>query len=431
MFGHKKDISSFTLTTKIKLRHLSYEGFQYWANMCYACARLHNVCVYNTYELNKTKNTLFVQNDKEYLDTVKSNENYKFLPSAASINVLLSIQPMFKSFCMLLKAKKDGRYDKPINPPGFKYKEGYSNFTVFSTGFSIKNDKLCITPSFGKKAKLKESDYCFDIPKYLLDRKIVMVTIKPSDKKNLKYFILLITYSIEKPQLVHNFDNVLSIDIGINNLATCFNSSSNESFIIDGRRLKFINSRYNKDIARLSAIKDRQKIKRWTNKMYKLLERRNDRIDDILHKASKHIVEYCLINDIGTIVVGKNKDWKQNCDLRKSTTQNFVQIPHARFIDMITYKANIVGIRLITLNESYTSKCSSLDNEEICHHEKYVGKRSKRGMFVTSKGIRINADVNAAINIYRRHVTAMGSSVTIDSKQMEGILAHPLKIKVA
>ena len=78
--------------------------------MCYACARLHNVCVYNTYELNKTKNTLFVQNDKEYLDTVKSNENYKFLPSAASINVLLSIQPMFKSFCMLLKAKKDGRY---------------------------------------------------------------------------------------------------------------------------------------------------------------------------------------------------------------------------------------------------------------------------------------------------------------------------------
>jgi putative transposase len=332
---------------------------------------------------------------------------------------------------MLLKAKKDGRYDKPINPPGFKYKEGYSNFTVFSTGFSIKNDKLCITPSFGKKAKLKESDYCFDIPKYLLDRKIVMVTIKPSDKKNLKYFTLLITYSIEKPQLVHNFDNVLSIDIGINNLATCFNSSSNESFIIDGRRLKFINSRYNKDIARLSAIKDRQKIKRWTNKMYKLLERRNDRIDDILHKASKHIVEYCLINDIGTIVVGKNKDWKQNCDLRKSTTQNFVQIPHARFIDMITYKANIVGIRLITLNESHTSKCSSLDNEEICHHEKYVGKRSKRGMFVTSKGIRINADVNAAINIYRRYVTAMGSSVTIDSKQMEGILAHPLKIKVA
>ena len=100
-------------------------------------------------------------------------------------------------------------------------------------------------------------------------------------------------------------------------------------------------------------------------------------------------------------------------------------------VTIIAYKADIVGIRLVTINESHTSKCSALDNEEICHHEKYVGKRSKRGMFVSAKGIRINADVNAAINIYRRHVTAMGSSVTIDSKQMKGVLAHPLKIKVA
>ncbi len=265
----------------------------------------------------------------------------------------------------------------------------------------------------------------------MLNKKIVIVTIKPSDEKNLKYFTLLITYRVDKPQIPHNYNNVLSIDIGINNLATCFNSSSNESFIIDGRRLKFINSRYNKDIARLASIKDRQKIKSWTNQMYKITEKRNDRINDIMHKASKLIIEYCLINDIGTIVIGKNKEWKQNCKLRKSTTQNFVQIPHARLIDMITYKGNFLGIEVVLLNESHTSKCSSLDNEKICHHETYVGKRVKRGLFVSTKGIKINADVNAAINIFRRYVTAKGSSIEIDHKQMEGVLAHPLKIKVA
>ena len=143
------------------------------------------------------------------------------------------------------------------------------------------------------------------------------------------------------------------------------------------------------------------------------------------------IIEYCLINDIGTIVIGKNKEWKQNCKLRKSTTQNFVQIPHARLIDMITYKGNFLGIEVVLLNESHTSKCSSLDNEKICHHETYVGKRVKRGLFVSTKGIKINADVNAAINIFRRYVTAKGSSIEIDHKQMEGVLAHPLKIKVA
>jgi IS605 OrfB family transposase len=431
MFGNKPDPNSFTLTTKIKLRNLSYEGFQYWATMCYSCARLYNVCIHATYELNKTKNSLFVQGDKEYLDAVTSNENFHYLPKAASQQILNSIGPIFRSFVGLLRAKGKGTYDKPVSRPSYKDKNGYSNFTVSTNGFQIKNDKLQITPSFGKKAKLKESDYVFEVPKYLHDKKIVMLTVKPSHETNVRYFTLLVTYRVDKPQIPHNYNNVLSIDIGVNNLATCFNSSSNESFIIDGRRLKFINSRYNKDIARLASIKDRQKIKSWTNQMYKITEKRSDRINDIMHKVSKQIIEYCLINDIGTIVIGKNKEWKQKCKLRKSTTQNFVQIPHARLIDMITYKGNFLGIEVVLLNESHTSKCSSLDNEKICHHETYVGKRVKRGLFVSTKGIKINADVNAAINIFRRHVTVKGSSIEIDHEQMKGILAYPLKIKVA
>ncbi|MCU0499580.1 MAG: transposase, partial [Anaerolineae bacterium] len=130
--------------------------------------------------------------------------------------------------------------------------------------------------------------------------------------------------------------------------------------------------------------------------------KRNCRVDAYLHQASRRIIEFMQLMGIGTLVIGKNEGWKQGIELGKRTNQNFVQIPHARFIEMLTYKAQLVGIAVIITEESYTSKCSFLDGEAVCKHEQYAGKRVKRGLFCASNGRLMNADTNGAYNIIRK-----------------------------
>lgn len=106
--------------------------------------------------------------------------------------------------------------------------------------------------------------------------------------------------------------------------------------------------------------------------------------------------------NVSTLVVGKNKNWKQDINIGKKNNQNFVNIPHARFIEMIKYKCELKGISVILTEESYTSKCSFVDSEKICKHSEYLGKREKRGLFVSNKGKRINADLNGSLNILKK-----------------------------
>jgi len=123
-----------------------------------------------------------------------------------------------------------------------------------------------------------------------------------------------------------------------------------------------------------------------------------------LHSASRQIIDHLVDEGIGIVVIGKNKSWKQEINLGKQTNQNFVSIPHARFVDMLSYKAKLAGIKVVTTEESYTSKCSFLDLEPIGKQEKYTGKRVKRGLFRASDGRLINADVNGSGNIIRKVV---------------------------
>jgi putative transposase len=132
--------------------------------------------------------------------------------------------------------------------------------------------------------------------------------------------------------------------------------------------------------------------------------KRNNKIKDFFHKTSRKLIEYCIEHNIGTIVIGYNETWKQRINIGKINNQNFVSIPFTQLISMIQYKSKLVGVDVILTEESYTSKCSALDNEPIQKHEKYMGKRIKRGLFQTSKGIKINADVNGAMNIMRKVV---------------------------
>ena len=173
------------------------------------------------------------------------------------------------------------------------------------------------------------------------------------------------------------------------------------------------------------SIKDKQGIQNNTKRLKKLEYNRLNKVGDYMHKATRYIINYCVENNIGTIVIGHNNGWKQNINMGKKNNQNFVQIPFNMLIEKIQYKAKLIGINVIRNNESYTSKCSFLDNEEIKHHDKYLGKRIKRGLFKSKNGILINADVNGSYNILKK---VFPNAFTVDG--IQGAQLHSIRINL-
>jgi len=160
--------------------------------------------------------------------------------------------------------------------------------------------------------------------------------------------------------------------------------------------------------------------------MQKYSQKRNKKINDYFHKTSKKIIDYCLANNIGMVVIGYNPDWKQACQLGKRNTQNFVTIPYYKLIQQLENKTEEQGITIIKQEESHSSKCSFLDNELIEHHDNYAGKRISRGLFKSKKGIFINADVNGAYNILKK---AFLNAVEAD--RIEDVGLHPTRWRLA
>lgn len=188
----------------------------------------------------------------------------------------------------------------------------------------------------------------------------------------------------------------------MNNLAT-IGSNCSLPIIINGRPLKSINQFYNKKLAKLKSEKDISKNKKYnTKKIRNLIFKRNNKVNNYLHKASRLITNYLVSNSIDTLVIGLNKGWKQGIEIGHRNNQKFVEIPHSRLIELIKYKCILEGIKVIIREESYTSKCSFIDNEEIKKHKTYVGQRIKRGLFKCSSGRLINAGLNGALNIARK-----------------------------
>ena len=217
--------------------------------------------------------------------------------------------------------------------------------------------------------------------------------------KNGCYELQVIYKAKELKQIIS--DNVAAIDLGLNNLATIVTNVSSP-FIINGKPLKSINHNWNKRVAKHQSklrkgVKTSKQIRNLTNK-------RNRRVNDYLHKASRALVNEFVKQSISKVVIGYNNGWKKNIKLGKRNNQNFVQIPYGRFIKMITYKCLLVGVEVVTDEETYTSKCSFLDNESVEKHDDYMGKRIKRGLFMSSVGTLINADVNGACNIMKKHL---------------------------
>jgi putative transposase len=239
-----------------------------------------------------------------------------------------------------------------------------------------------------------------------------------------QHYVVEVVYSVETQQADVDQYFVLGIDLGIDNLAAL--ASNQPGFVpllVNGKPLKSINHWYNKELARLkSALPAGQ---RTSKRIQQLTHKRNCQVNAYLHQASRRIIEFMKLMGIGTLVIGKNEGWKQGVELGKRNNQNFVQIPRARFIEMLTYKAQLAGIEVITTEESYTSKCSFLDGEAICQHEQYAGKRVKRGLFRASDGCLMNADTNGAYNIVRKVIP------NAFSNGIGGAVVHPVRVHPA
>jgi putative transposase len=185
--------------------------------------------------------------------------------------------------------------------------------------------------------------------------------------------------------------------------------------------MKSVNQYYNKTKAKLQSKLENDK--RTSKRIEKLTLKRNNKINDYLHKASRYIVNQLVSKDISKLIIGYNKQWKQDINIGKRNNQNFVNIPFYKFISMLEYKCELEGVEMITHEESYTSKCSFLDNEPIKKHDSYLGKRIKRGLFRSSKGELINADLNGSYNIMRKVVPNFTNGI-------EGVVVHPRLITV-
>lgn len=232
-----------------------------------------------------------------------------------------------------------------------------------------------------------------------------------------------VIYEKKEQDLNLDKNNVLSIDFGLNNLCTCISNVGTTPFIVNGKIIKSFNQWYNKRKARLMSYIGDKGI---SNRLRQLNNYRNFWIDDHIHKISRFIVNHCIDNNIGSLVIGLNKGWKNRISLGKKTNQKFVEIPFSKLIDKISYKCKLVGISFQVNEESYTSKVDHLAFEKLCKHDVYLGKRKKRGLFQSSIGKLINADINGAIGIGRKVFGDSYISGIIDS----GLAFNPVRVNI-
>lgn len=303
-------------------------------------------------------------------------------------------------------------------PPKFKEKQNLITFTYQTIKIKdqfivINKDHKVHIPNEVYKEELKNFKTISFIPYY---NKVKVI----------------ITYETKELNADLNVDEYLSIDLGMNNLCSCV--SKDDCFILNGKPLKSINQFFNKHLSKLNSerpLKDKKQDYNYnSSKIRKLSLKRELKITDLLHKASKYLVNYCVQHKIGTIVFGRNKEWKDSIQLGKQTNQNFVSIPFYKLLKMLEYKCKMIGINLVEQEESYTSKCDSLAFESVEKHTEYKGRRVKRGLFLSSLGKALNADINGALNILRKylHLKEVDEFPVIQEIIDRGFLYRPYRI---
>jgi len=336
---------------------------------------------------------------------LKHKRAYKNLPIQTSQQILKLIIRNWKSFFRAIKEYNGDfrKFKKKPKIPGYKKKNGESIVIFTNQQCRIRNGYL----HFPERSGLNPI-------KTRIEERLKEVRLIP---KGVCYVVEII-YEREEQDLGLSKNNILSIDLGLNNLITAVNNIGLKPIVIKGGAVKSINQYYNKKLAYYRSIENKKGNFQDTKRIQRFHLKRNNKIKTIFHRISKNLIDYCIQNNIGTFVIGYNNGWKQKIRLGKRNTQNFVQIPFNKLLQQIEYKSKLTGIQFKTTDEPYTSKCSFLDNEPIKKHKRYLGRRISRGLFKASDGTIINADVNAGYNIMKK---VFPNSVSVDGIEAFGL----------
>lgn len=411
------------------IRGLSKEHYDLLREMCRYSNNLYNVALYNIRQ-HYFNTKQFLTYESNY-HKCKTNENYSLLQAGISQQIMKVVDRNFKSFFNLIKKCKLGDYKYyDVNIPHYRHKGEMFNLIMSTNAFIIKDGYLYVGMSRTFRT-LHESvkEIAIPFPARLSDKIIKEIRILPCN--NGRYFKIQYVYEAEQESVNTDKNNMLSIDLGVDNLATCV-STVGTPFIIDGRKLKSINHQWNKETARFRSISMKQGLKT-TARIWRNTTKRNNQVNDAIKKSARYIINYCTKNNIGTLVVGYNADFKRNSNLGKTNNQNFVQIPLGNLRQQLKFLCWKYEIEYAEQEESYTSKSSFIDKDVLPEYKPeqpytgtFSGKRIKRGLYQSKNGTILNADVNGAANILRK----CKQNVDFD-KLCKGLLASPKRIRLS
>ena len=389
------------LTQTVRLKLDSSEK-DILTNLCHLSKNLFNVGLY-------TLRQYFFQ-EQRYLSyesnyhLCKENENYQLLATDCGQQTLKYVDRCFKVFFKLLSLKKEGAYQEKINLPRYLAKDGFFPLIIpiRKRHDFAKDDWRFKIPTSRKYTREHGSVY-IRVPPNIRGNRIKEIRILPKQKG--KFLDAAFVYECDDEQIKVDQKGAISIDLGLNNLATVV-STTDESFIIDGLWLKSKNQWFNKRRAKLVHHKDKQGIKHLTKQEAWLSYRRKNQVNDYLNKAARQIIDFCLKRKIGTVIVGYNPTLKQNSNMGKRNNQNFVQIPIFTLRAKLESLCERYGLNYVEQEESYTSKASAIDRDQIPVYNadnpvkaSFSGRRVKRGLYKTKAGHLINADANGSLNI--------------------------------
>ena len=374
---------NLTETHKIRPNHKLYSICD---ELCFKSKNLYNAALFEFRQsyFDKEEDTLSWQN----LNRIFNQNNqfdYRELPSKVSNTVLKKLGNNISSFWSLVK-KSD--YNKKVRLPKYLHKTDGRFIVEFNKQtFSNKRDE----------------DNNLIICKSSLDLRIPTKVENPQQVRIVPKtgcYVIEVIYEVKENKPKQN-QRVASIDLGLNNLATVVTNDGDNPILISGKKIKSINQYYNKMTSKQKSLLPNNTFT--SKSLDRLWLKRNNKISYEIHKITKFLANYFDERDVSKVIIGNNSGWKNGINLGKRNNQNFVNIPYSKFINQLTYKCQLLGITVITREESYTSKASFLDYDEIPNYEdktkpKFSGKRIKRGLY-RSTTRKINADVNGAYNI--------------------------------
>jgi putative transposase len=413
---------------KTKIRGLKKPQFKRLKELTHHAKNLYNQTLWTLREAFEATGLYFSysQMDKamKQVTNLEGEVNYKLLKAKVAQQTLRRLDKNFRSFfsCHQDFQKNPGKYKGKPKPPSFQ-KELYSNLIFDYQAFRIQGLLIVekappMTLPNGKtlgagesiryeQVVVLEKGLEIQVPKQLWDKDIKQVEIIPKHKS----FHAVFVYEEDPTDFiqVNQNEQVMSIDLGLNNLATCVTNGVIEPFIIDGKRLKSVNAYYNKRKAKMQ-FKLSKRGKKWSRRLQSLTNWRNAVVNDYMHKATSIVVKTCVKHGISKVVVGDVVKSLNGINLSKRTNQNFVNLSLGQFVNVLGYKLGSHGISLVVANESYTSKASFLDDDKMPKRynpktsikHTFSGQRVKRGLYKSSDGTLLNADANGAYNILRK-----------------------------